>query len=61
MGAEWLSHHCLQWCVAAPSAGTSGPGHLGQQLLPWALPRLRLGFAFGVAFGNTAVFKPRSA
>ena len=36
MGAEWLSHHCLHWRVAAPSAGTSGPGHLGQQLLPSA-------------------------
>ena len=28
MGAEW-PHHCLQWCVAAPSDDTSGPGTLG--------------------------------
>ena len=32
MGAEWLPHHCLQWCatVAASSVDTSGLGTLGQ-------------------------------
>ena len=37
MGAEWLPRH-LQWCVAASSADTSGPGTLWQQLLPLASP-----------------------
>ena len=42
---SWARNGCgtaPQWCIAAQSADTSGPGHLGQQLSPLASPSARL-------------------
>ena len=51
VGVEWLPHHCLQWCVAAPSAGINGSN--SGPLVLWGSSII---IAFGFAFGDIQLY-----